>query len=138
MGLFDQITSMVGGNLQGGSGQGGLLEQAINLINNPAVGGLSGLINKFEMGDLGEIISSWIGTGENLPVSGDQMIRALGSDKIKEIAAGLGISNAEAANGLASVLPSLIDKLTPQGKLPDGNSIEQALGELTKQFLNRS
>lgn len=138
MGLFDQITSMVGGNLQGAAGQGGLLGQAINLINNPEIGGLSGLISKFEQGGLSEMVSSWVGTGANQPVSADQMIGALGSDKIKEIAASLGISNTEAADGLASMLPSLIDKLTPQGKLPDGNSIEQALGDLTKQFLNRS
>jgi uncharacterized protein YidB (DUF937 family) len=135
MSLFDKIVSMAGG--AEGSGQGGLFGQVLDLINSPSVGGLPGLIDKFRNGGLAEIVTSWVGTGTNLPVSGEQMTNALGSDKIREIAASLGLSDTEAADKLASMLPQVIDKLTPQGEVPDGNTLEQGIVALAKQFLNR-
>ena len=138
MGVLDKIVSMVEGNVQGAEGQGGLIEQALNLINDPAVGGLSGLINKFQNNGLGDLISSWVSTGQNQAISGDQMTSTLGMDKIGEIAKSLGISHTDTANGLASILPQLIDKLTPQGQVPEGNLLEQDLSLLSKQFLKRS
>ena len=84
MGLFDKIVSIVGDNMSEGTENKGLLGQALNLINNPAIGGLPGLINKFQNGGLGDIISSWVGTGANQPISADQIINALGADRIHE------------------------------------------------------
>lgn len=135
MGLLDKIVSMASDNVPGGAGQGGLLEQAMSLINNPSIGGLPGLISKFQNGGLSEIVSSWVETGENQPVSGDQIMNTLGTDKIKEIAASLGVSNNEAANGLASVLPQLIDKLTPGGQIPEGSALEQGLSVLSQKLM---
>ena len=136
MGLFDKIVSIVGDNMSGGTGNKDLMEQALNLINNPAIGGLPGLINKFEKGGLGEIISSWVGTGANQPISADQIINALGADRIHEIADKLGVADNQVSDGLASVLPQIIDKLTPNGKVPEGDVLEQGIGLLSKQFLN--
>jgi uncharacterized protein YidB (DUF937 family) len=135
MGLFDKIVTIVGDNISGGTEQKGLMEQAINLINNPAIGGLPGLINKFENGGLGEIISSWVGTGANQPISADQIINALGTERIKEIAGKLGIPEDQVSSGLASVLPQIIDKLTPNGKVPEGDVLEQGISLLSQQFL---
>ena len=135
MGLLDKVVSIVGDNMSGSTKNKGLMEQAINLINDPAIGGFSGLINKFQNGGLGEIISSWVGTGANQPISADQIINALGPDKIHKIAAKLGVADNQVSDGLASVLPQIIDKLTPNGKVPEGDVLKQGIGLLSKQFL---
>lgn len=130
MGLLDKIVSIVGDNISTGEENKGLLQQALNLIDSPEVGGLPGLIEKFQKGGLAEIAASWVGTGENQPVSGEQMLNTIGGDKIREIASSLGVSNTQVADGLASVLPQLIDKLTPEGKIPEGGLLEQGLALL--------
>jgi uncharacterized protein YidB (DUF937 family) len=135
MGLFDKFVSMVGDNVPGGAENKGLLQQAISLIESPEVGELPGLIEKFQHGGLGDVAASWVGKEENQPVSGEQMINTLGSDKIRKIASSLGISNTEVADGLASALPQLIDKLTPDGVIPEDSVLKQGLGLLTKHFL---
>lgn len=130
MGLFDQIVSMVGGNTPGEEGNKGLLQQAISLLENPEVGGLSGLVDKFQKGGLGDLVSSWVSTGKNLPVSGDQIRSVLGEDTIRGISEKLGLSGGDASNNLAELLPQVIDKLTPEGKLPEGGLLEQGLALL--------
>jgi uncharacterized protein YidB (DUF937 family) len=134
MGLLDKVVSMLGSNVPGGGTQGGLVEHVMGLINNPDIGGLPGLISKFEKGGLSDVVSSWVGTGANAPVSGEQITNTLGADKIKEIASKLGISDGQVSGGLASLLPQIIDKLTPDGKVPDGNSLEQGLSSLLQKF----
>lgn len=135
MGFLDKIVSVLSNKVSDGTAQGGLFEQVMGLINNPETGGLSGLISKFEQGGLGEIVSSWVGTGQNAPVSGEQITDTLGADKIKEIAGKLGVSDGQASNGLASLLPQIIDKLTPDGKLPEGSILESSLSALANKFL---
>ncbi len=135
MGLFDKVVSMVGETLSGGTENKGLMEHVLNLVNHPEVGGLSGLYEKFNSNGLGDIVASWVGKGVNQPVSGDQMASTLGMDKISEIASSLGISQTQAADGLASVLPQLIDKLTPEGSVPENNVLQQGLSLLAKHFL---
>jgi uncharacterized protein YidB (DUF937 family) len=134
MGIFDEIKK-VGSEILGESGQGGLMEQVLGLINNPQTGGLSGLVEQFNNKGLGGLVSSWISTGENQPVSGEQIDQALGSAKIQEIAQKLSISGSEASRGLADLLPQIIDKLTPDGKMPEGGMLEQGLSLLKKKFL---
>ena len=135
MGLFDEITKVVGSKLLGGSAQGGLMEQVLGLINNSETGGLAGLVETFKSKGLGDAISSWIGAGENQPVSGEAITNAFGSDKIQEIAGKLGISGSEASNSLAAILPQVIDKLTPDGSIPEGGLLEQGLNILKQKLL---
>lgn len=134
MGLFDKIASRVGDNISESTENKGLLQQAISLIESPEVGGLSGLIGKFQNGGLGDAAASWVGKGTNQQVSGEQMINTLGSEKIRNIASSLGISNTEVADGLASALPQIIDKLTPDGVIPEDSVLKQGLGLLAKLF----
>jgi uncharacterized protein YidB (DUF937 family) len=72
--------------------------------------------------------------GENQPVSGDQIQHALGSNFIQQIAGKLGGSNSEVSGGLAKMLPDMIDKLTPTGKLPEGDQLSQGLEMLKRKF----
>jgi uncharacterized protein YidB (DUF937 family) len=85
MGLLDSVVSMLGNQAPEGSAQSGLLEQVMGMLNKPEIGGLPGLISKFEKGGLGEVVSSWVGTGQNAPVTGDQITNTLGVDEINDI-----------------------------------------------------
>lgn len=134
MGLFDEVVSIVGKQLGGGQ-QSGLIEQAMAMINNPEMGGLAGLIAKFQKGGLGDVVSSWVGTGANQSVSADQIINALGADRVQEIAGKVGLSGNQVSDGLASLLPQIVDKLTPDGNIPEGNALEQGISSLAEKFL---
>lgn len=134
MGFLDKIASVLSNKVSDGANQGGLFEQVIGLINNPEIGGLSGLVSRFEQGGLGDIVSSWVGTGENAPVTGEQIADTLGSDKIREIAGKLGISDGQVSNGLASLLPQVVDRLTPDGKIPESGILESGLNALVGKF----
>jgi len=137
MGLLNDIVSMIGKKLGGDSQQSSLMEQAFSIINNPDTGGLSGLIEKFQKNGLEDVISSWIGKGANQAVSSDQISNTLGTEKIKEIAGKVGVSPNHISESLATILPQLIDKLTPDGKVPDDNILEKGLSALAGKYLNR-
>lgn len=134
MGMFDSIIGQVTGTSSsssaGDSGQGGLMEAVASLINNPETGGIQGLVNTFKEKGLGDSVASWIGTGQNLPISGEQVQEALGSEQVQAIAQKLGLSSTETSTGLAGLLPQVIDKLTPDGQLPEGGILEQGLALL--------
>jgi uncharacterized protein YidB (DUF937 family) len=86
------------------------------------------LIQSFNSKGLGDIVSSWVGTGENLPISGQQIQEVLGSGQIQQMAEKLGTSSEDVSGGLAGLLPQLIDKLTPDGSVPESGMLEKALG----------
>jgi uncharacterized protein YidB (DUF937 family) len=113
MGLLDDmenkaVTSMLG------SSSNPLATGLLQMINNHP-GGLPALMQSFHDKGLGEIASSWVGSGPNLPISADQIQHVLGSDAVKQLAAKAGISPDAAGSWLAALLPFLIDKLTPNG-----------------------
>ena len=118
MGLFDSVLGAVAGQIQ----QQGGLDQVLGslLANNSELGGLNGLAEKFNQAGMGEIVSSWIGKGENLPVSADQIASVLGQGTLGNIASQLGLDPSQASGQLAQMLPGLIDKLTPHGTVPQG------------------
>jgi uncharacterized protein YidB (DUF937 family) len=92
---------------------------------------VSGVLDKLKLGGLEDAVTSWIGKGENKAISADQIKAALGSEQIAGVAAKLGISAEEAAGKIAKVLPGIIDKLTPDGIVPDPDAIA---GKLTGLF----
>jgi uncharacterized protein YidB (DUF937 family) len=130
MGLLDELGKGLLGNLTGGGGQSPLMDVITGLISNPNTGGLSGLVQTFAGKGLGDVIGSWISTGENQPISADQIQHVFGKDQLQGIAEKLGISSQEASGGLAQLLPQIIDKLTPEGSIPQGGLLEQGLGML--------
>jgi uncharacterized protein YidB (DUF937 family) len=72
---------------------------------------------------MGEQVQSWVGTGSNLPLAPEQLQQALGGDVLDGLARQAGVSPAEAGSGLAELLPQLIDRLTPDGQLPQGGGL---------------
>ncbi len=93
-------------------------------------GGLGGLVQAFQGQGMGDMISSWISTGPNPAPTADQIASALGPDTLAQFAQKAGVAQGEAGGLLASLLPSVIDQLTPGGKVPESNALESALGGL--------
>ncbi|MGC3973954.1 MAG: YidB family protein [Nitrospira sp.] len=128
MGLFDQLGQAATGMLGQTGNNNPLLQAVVSLLTqNSHVGGLSGLIQAFQKNGLGDIVNSWVGTGKNLPISPEQIQQGLGGDLLKQLASQAGLSTEAVGGQLASLLPGLIDKLTPGGKVPDSDLIEQGL-----------
>jgi len=90
---------------------------------NKQPGGLSGLVQNFHEKGLGEIANSWVGTGQNLPISSEQIQHVLGSQQVQDLAARAGVSPEAVSSQLSSLLPSLVDKLTPNGEVPAHDSL---------------
>lgn len=133
MGLFDQIAGQVLGSLAGGaqgSEQSPLLQIVMSLIQN-SEGGLGGLLGRLGQAGLGEQVASWVGTGQNLPVTPEQLGQALERSGLDGMAAQLGVSGEQMASQLAPLLPHVVDGLTPNGKLPEsGDELLAVLGGL--------
>ena len=101
------------------------LSDALSSILSNSEGGLdlSNILSAVTDGDLGSVVSSWIGSGENAPIDAEGIKNILGSDKISEFASKLGIDEDTAASALSDVIPNVVDKATPEG-----DSILESLG----------
>jgi uncharacterized protein YidB (DUF937 family) len=127
MGLMDQVGQALGGLLGGQSAQNPLLQAVTSLLgNNSGLGGLAGLVQAFQKNGLGEVVNSWVSTGQNMPVTPNQIEQGLGSDLLKQLASKAGLSSEAASSQLTNLLPNLVDKLTPNGKIEAG-PLEQLL-----------
>lgn len=133
MGMMDLIKGMLGGNkggalggLAGMAGMAGVIGELLDQKN----GGLAGLVDKFKGAGLGEMVAGWISTGPNPQVSPDQLHAALGSDLVANLAAKAGIDQNDLLGQLSSQLPALIDKLTPDGQIPDAGALQANLGSV--------
>lgn len=121
MGLMDQLGQAAGGMLGGQGGQNSLLQAVAGLLGkDSSIGGLVGLVQAFQKNGLGEIVDSWVSTGKNLQVAPNQIEQVLGSDLLSQLAGKAGFSSGAASSQLAGILPDLVDKLTPNGKIEAG------------------
>ena len=116
--LGNILGAVMGGGQQGANPMAAILGSLLS--NDGGHGGLGGMVEKFTQAGGAEMIQSWIGKGENMPISGDQLTNILGSDAVAGMAAKLGINPADAAGQLSSMLPGLIDQMTPNGHAPEG------------------
>jgi uncharacterized protein YidB (DUF937 family) len=132
MGLLDGLLGNVIGSALGGGGQAGGANPMLNIVlgmlaNNGGAqgaqgggGGLGGLMSQFQNAGLGHVMDSWVGSGDNHPVSADQITQVLGQGQIGQIAQQLGISHGDAAGQLSQILPQIINHVTPNGQAPAG------------------
>jgi uncharacterized protein YidB (DUF937 family) len=133
MGLFDSILGAASekGDASGQANPligivGGLLAQS---------GGLQGLANKFSQSGQGNAFQSWVGMGENQPVSSNQIQNVLGPGQVNAIATRLGVDPAIVSTFLAEYLPKIVDKLTPAGKIDPAADPQQGLAALVPSLL---
>lgn len=124
MGLFDQVVGAVMSGQTTDGAASPLLAGIMQLVNDPQTGGLAGLVQAFQNGGLGEIAKSWVSTGQNLPISAEQIQSVLGSSGIlQNLASQFGLSSEQVSGQLAELLPQVVDKLTPNGAIPDSNDL---------------
>jgi uncharacterized protein YidB (DUF937 family) len=128
MGLLDGLENQVLGNMLGGN-TNPLVSGLLQMIQSQP-GGLSGLVQQFHDKGLGGIASSWVSTGQNQPITGDQIHQTLGGDMVKGLAAKAGISPDMASGAIAQLLPGIVDKLTPNGQVPDHGNVMSMVGSL--------
>jgi uncharacterized protein YidB (DUF937 family) len=142
MGILDSIVSTVGSSLAGGSSgaaaspSSAVVSEVLAMLQGQgATGGLNSLLQAFEGGGLGHLFQSWVGTGQNLPVSADQIQSVLGnSGMLQRIAQATGMQPAGVAQHLSVVLPQIVDHLTPNGQIHSGDA-SSALEGLARRFL---
>jgi uncharacterized protein YidB (DUF937 family) len=115
-----------GSQLASDEGAGGLL------------GALGGLLGKLQKGGLGNVANSWVGSGQNQPVSPGRLESALGPDIIKTLAQRSGLSEDDLTRQLSQVLPGLVDKLTPNGRLPTVAELSQPEGRRSAEKANHA
>jgi uncharacterized protein YidB (DUF937 family) len=92
------------------------------------LGGLGGLLEKLQQGNLGDVAKSWVGNGQNQPISPGSLGSALGPSIVKILAEKTGLSEQEVTAQLSQVLPGFVDKLTPQGRLPTHDELDRLSG----------
>jgi uncharacterized protein YidB (DUF937 family) len=141
MGLFDSLAKHAMGSLLGGSNTGGGVDLStlMSVFSNQGqtseavsgllgqVGGMSGLMERFNQAGLGDIAQSWVGTGENLPVAPAQIEAAIGPEMLMGFASRLGLNTTQIMPLLAQFLPVIIDKLTPGGQIDSNHPTTDSL-----------
>ena len=128
MGMFDEILSAAGvdGTAQAQQ-HSGALGAVMDYINSPQVGGISGLQQMFEQKGLGGVMSSWVGTGQNIPISADQLQNVLHSGALQQVAAKAGIDPTQLTSMMTTLLPHVVDHLKPNGQVPDSGVLSQIM-----------
>jgi uncharacterized protein YidB (DUF937 family) len=105
----------------------GAMGMLLEYINRPQVGGISRLQQMFQQKGLGGVVASWIGTGQNLPISAEQLQSVLHSDALQNIAAKTGMDPSQLRSILSQMLPHVVDKLTPNGEVPEAGALSQMM-----------
>lgn len=88
------------------------------VMGNGGQGGLSAIVAKLQQAGFGDQVKSWIGTGQNLPITAEQLQQVLGSDTVKQLAARFNIPVDQISKVLAQQLPKAVDGASPNGTLP--------------------
>jgi uncharacterized protein YidB (DUF937 family) len=127
MGLLDSVIGALGQGGAAANPQAALINAIVGMLaqgrgaGGGAAGGLAGLVEQFTRGGMGNVVNSWVGTGQNLPISPDQLGQVLGGEQLGGMARQLGMNQGDLLGQLAQMLPQVVDKLTPQGRIPQGD-----------------
>ena len=131
MGIIDSITGKI---LGGGNTHNNVLSAVMSVLGNQQEGGLAGVVKKFKENGLADIVNSWVSTEKNLPITPEQIQQGLGGDMIQKLATRAGTSIEELTSHLSQLLPQVVDKLTPEGKIPQGDLLSKGM-DLLKGLL---
>ena len=117
-GLGDILGQVLGGATGGGG----------------AAGGLGAILGQLQQAGFGEQADSWVGRGANKPIPLDAMTQIFGRDGIEEISRRAGLSEADTAAGLSRLLPEVVDRVTPEGNVPDFDALTRSVSDLAREF----
>jgi len=133
MGLLDRLLGSLGGQ-SADSQQGSVFLDLATAVLQSHPGGLAGLLQQFTAAGLGREASSWVSTGQNLPISAEQISQVLGQGNVRSLGENFNLSSESASAGLASLLPALIDHLTPKGQVDSETPLTASLSQLRGRF----
>lgn len=141
-GFLGQILgSLLGGAAQGG-GMGGMagggqlsIPQILLQVIANQPGGLGGLLQQFQAAGMHDQVNSWVGTGANMPLNGQQIGNVLGDDVVEKMAEHTGLPREEVLGQISQSLPQLVDGMTPGGQMPEASGND--LLELGMKLLGR-
>ena len=135
MSLFDSVLGAVSGKTDGKMQPSPLIAIVGALLAQS--GGLEGLMKKFSQAGLGDVFSKWVEKGPNPPVSASHIQQVFGADQIQALAAKLGIDPTTASEAMAEHLPSVVDRLTPEGEIDPNANFEEGLSALIPSLLSK-
>jgi uncharacterized protein YidB (DUF937 family) len=133
MGVLDELLGGLTGQPAGGQRGNTLLDLATAVIQGHP-GGLAGLLQQFTAAGLDREASSWVSTGQNLPLSAEQLAQVLGQGNVRTLGEKFNLSQESASSGLASLLPALIDHLTPKGQVDPETPLSGSLNALRGRY----
>lgn len=125
MGILDFLFGLLRGRSSGSRNM--LADIVMKMVADPNKGGLNGLLKSCQDKGMGDECSSWVGTGKNLPLSVDQITKIFSGGQLADIARQAGISEKQAAGELKDILPEIVDRVTPEGKVPEGDMLSKGL-----------
>ena len=128
MGILDEVTAKLGGQ----KGQEGGIASLQKLFSSN--GGLKGMTSKLTNSGMGHQVQSWIGTGENQPVSGQQVQQAIDPNDVHQMAKSAGMSDQEACDQVAKAMPEMVNQATPQGQIPQQDPFAKGLDSVKKML----
>ncbi len=128
MGILDEVTAKLGGQ----QGQDGGVASLQKLFTSN--GGLQGMTSKLTSNGLGKQVQSWVSTGQNQPVTGQQMQQAMEPGQLHAVASQAGISDDEASEHLAKAMPEMVNQATPQGQIPQQDPFAKGLDSLKRML----
>ena len=135
MGFLDDVMGQIGAasGRPIEPGHHGLARELLGMLAPTGMsGGLANLVNICHQKGLGDIVNSWISTGPNLPITAEQIRSVLGSSEVQALAAKAGIDPSKVSAAIAQILPHLVDKATPNGRMPGGGIFDPISGILEK------
>jgi len=131
MGLFDDVTKLSGLASGGATGNSALLKSVLQMLGSGETGGgLTNIVQGFQQTGLGDTVSSWVSAGPNLPISAEQLQQGLGAGRVQQLAQSSGLTPSATASALAGLLPTVIDRLTPDGAMPQPGQLQQLLASV--------
>ncbi len=133
--MLDKIIgSALQGMMGGGQAQGGgnVMGFVLQLLSKP--GALQSILQQFQNAGFAEQAKSWVGTGQNMPISPQDLMKVFGQGQMQDWGKQLGVQPEQAASGLSSMLPEVINQLTPKGQVGQPSEIDALLGGLRKMI----
>ena len=143
MGLLDSVLGRVlgGAGQQQAGGAGALIAIVAGMLANSAPGGAGsaagggGNGGNGGSGGLGDVMKSWIGAGQNQPISPDELGGVLGEDMLGKLTQQTGMNQGDLLGQLSQMLPQMVDRATPDGHIPEGGLGD--IGTILGRFAQR-
>jgi uncharacterized protein YidB (DUF937 family) len=134
--MLDKLLSQARQGMLGGQQQAAnpMMQMLASMLGNGSqFGGLAGLLQQFQKAGLGDQAASWVSTGQNLPISPEQLMKVFGGDQMQQMASSVGLDTSAFGGQMSQMLPQVIDMMTPNGELPAAGA-DDPMAMLSKMF----